>query len=62
MNEKLLKGNSAYDNGFKEPQEVMRLLMDHMVELRPRKDVTLKAYFKQPMFMQKSVSGAVKLE
>lgn len=62
MNEKLLKGNSAYDNGFKEPQEVMRLLMDHMVELRPRKDVTLKAYFKQPMFMQKSVSGAVKLD
>ena len=62
MNENLVKEDSAYANGFRQPKEVMRLLMDHMVELRPRKEVTLKAYIKQPMFAQKSVSGAVKLD
>lgn len=62
MNETIETGNSAYVHGITDPRKAMELIMDKMTEMRPRREVLLKPYWRQTMYSQQGLFGAVKLD
>lgn len=62
MNETIKEGNSAYAHDITKPRKAMKLVMDRMAQLRPRREVQLKPYWRQPMYSQQGLFGAVKLD
>ena len=62
MNETIKEENSAYAHDITKPWKVMKLVMDRMTQLRPRTEVQLKPYWRQPMYSQQGLFGAVKLD
>lgn len=62
MNETVEKGSSAYDGSITEPKELLELLMSRMIKSRPRQEVQLKPYWKQSMYTQQGLLGAVRLD
>ncbi len=61
MNEVLQRKDSAYEKGFREPEEVIRLISERMLVHRSRVELTLRPYFKQEHMALKPISQMAEL-
>ena len=62
MNEILQREDSAYEKGFREPEEVIRLISERMLVHRPRVELTLRPYFKQEHMALTPISQMAELD
>ena len=62
MNEILQKEDSAYEKGFREPEEVIRLISERMLVHRARVELTLRPYIKQEHMALTPISQMAELD
>ena len=62
MNEILQREDSAYEKGFREPEEVIRLISERMLVHRSRVELTLRPYLKQEHMALKPISQMAQLD
>lgn len=62
MNEVLQREDSAYAKGFREPEEVIRLISGRMLTHRPRVELTLRPYLKQEHMALTPISQMAELD
>lgn len=62
MNEILQREDSAYEKGFREPEEVIRLISERMLVHRARVELTLRPYIKQEHMALTPISQMAELD
>lgn len=62
MNEILQREDSAYEKGFREPEEVIHLISERMLVHRSRVELTLRPYLKQEHMALRPISQMAELD
>ena len=62
MNEVLKEKDSAYEKGFRKPEEAIRLISERMLTHRARVELTLRPYFKQEHMALTAISQMAELD
>lgn len=62
MNEILERKDSAYEKGYREPEEAIRLISERMLKHRDRVELTLRPYFKQEHMALTAISQMAELD
>lgn len=62
MNEVLKEKDSAYEKGFRKPEEAIQLISERMLTHRARVELTLRPYFKQEHMALTAISQMAELD